>query len=102
MAAIDDLIQQISDQTLRERIAEELQRMAKQKKFGLVYEEHIPECTPLRGVKVKRGSLVAKDITGTSRFRRLDLSKSLVREKVMMDSTNEELDNIFLTDGYSD
>lgn len=37
MAAIDDLIQQISDKALRERIAEELQRMAKQKKFGLVY-----------------------------------------------------------------
>lgn len=53
----------------------------------------------LRSIQLIR---VAKDITGTSRFRRLDLSKSLVREKVMMASTNEELDNIFLTDGYSD
>lgn len=60
MAAIYDLIQQISDQALRERIRQELERMAKQKKFGLVYEEHIPECTPLHGVRVKRGSLVAR------------------------------------------
>ena len=32
--------------------------MAKQKKFGLVFEEHLPECTPLYDVPVKRGSLV--------------------------------------------
>ncbi|WP_218125756.1 site-specific DNA-methyltransferase [Acidaminococcus fermentans] len=33
--------------------------MSKQKKFGLVFEEHLPECTPLYDVKIKRGSKVS-------------------------------------------
>ena len=60
MAAIDDLINQISDESLRERIRAEVKRANKQKKFGLVFEEHIPEATPLYDVPVKRGSTVAK------------------------------------------
>ena len=40
MAAINDLISQIQDETLRNRIQEEVSKMAKQKKFGLVFEEH--------------------------------------------------------------
>lgn len=47
MAAINDLISQIQDETLRNRIQEEVSKMAKQKKFGLVFEEHMPESTPL-------------------------------------------------------
>lgn len=58
MAAINDLISQIQDESLRERIQNEVNKMAKQKKFGLVFEEHLPECTPLYDVPVKRGSLV--------------------------------------------
>ncbi|NLD31649.1 MAG: site-specific DNA-methyltransferase, partial [Trichococcus flocculiformis] len=34
--------------------------MSKQKKFGLVFEEHIPECTPLYGIEIKHGSTVSK------------------------------------------
>ena len=60
MAAIDDLISQISDESLRERIQAEIKRANKQKKFGLVYEEHLPESTPLYDVPVKKGSIVAK------------------------------------------
>lgn len=60
MAAIDDLISQISDESLRERIRAEIKRANKQKKFGLVYEEHLPESTPLYDVPVKKGSIVAK------------------------------------------
>lgn len=60
MAALDDLIDQISDVTLRERIRDEVKRANKQKKFGLVYEEHIPEATPLYDVPVKVGSLVTE------------------------------------------
>lgn len=60
MAAIDDLISQISDESLRARISAEIKRANKQKKFGLVYEEHLPESTPLYDVPVKKGSIVAK------------------------------------------
>jgi len=58
MAAINDLIAQIQDETLRDRIQKEVDRMAKQKKFGLVFEEHLPECTPLYDIPVKKGALV--------------------------------------------
>lgn len=43
MAAINDLINKIEDPELRRRIEEELKRLLKQKKFGLVFEDHIPE-----------------------------------------------------------
>lgn len=59
MAAINDLIAQIENAELRERIAQEVERMSKQKKFGLVFEEHLPECTPLYDIPVKAGSHVA-------------------------------------------
>ena len=60
MAAINDLIAQIEDIALREHIAKEVDRLSKQKKFGLVFEEHLPECTPLYDIPVKVGALVAK------------------------------------------
>jgi adenine-specific DNA-methyltransferase len=60
MAAINNLLRQITDPTLRERLTAEIDRMAKNKKFGLVFEEHIPECTPLYGVPIRRGSTVAR------------------------------------------
>ncbi len=36
MAAIDELIEQIDNPVLRERIAAKVERVVKQKKFGLV------------------------------------------------------------------
>ena len=59
MAAIDDLVGQIADEKLRVRIQDELRKISQQKKFGLVFEEHLPECTPLYDVPVKRGSQVS-------------------------------------------
>ncbi len=62
MSAINDLVNQIEDTALRERIAKEVDRLSKQKKFGLVFEEHLPECTPLYDIPVKVGALVAKKV----------------------------------------
>lgn len=59
MAAINDLVSQVEDKTLRKRLQQEVDRLTKQKKFGLVFEEHIPECTPLYDIPVKKGSFVA-------------------------------------------
>lgn len=44
MSAINDLVNQIENEELKERIQAELDKMAKQKKFGLVFEERLPEC----------------------------------------------------------
>ena len=59
MALLQDLIQQIDDPTLRDRILQETDKLIKQKKFGLVFEEHLPECTPLYDVPIRVGSKVA-------------------------------------------
>ena len=55
MAALNDLISQIPDAALRDKIQKEVNKLSKQKKFGLVFEEHLPECTPLYDVPVQRG-----------------------------------------------
>ena len=56
MSVLDDLISQISDKTLKGHIAAEVDKLAKQKKFGLIFEEHLPECTPLYDIpNVKKG-----------------------------------------------
>jgi len=59
VALLQDLIKQIDDETLRQRIMAEVGKLSKQKKFGLVFEEHLPECTPLYDVEIRRDSKVA-------------------------------------------
>lgn len=61
MAAIDDLIAQVSDPQLRERLRVATKKLRERKQFGLVFEEHLPECTPLYDVPVKQGCLAAKN-----------------------------------------
>jgi adenine-specific DNA-methyltransferase len=60
MAAVHELLRQVNDPALRERLEQEIDRLTANKKFGLVFEEHLPECTPLYGAPIKRGSTVAK------------------------------------------
>lgn len=59
MSVISDLLDKIKDPNLRARISEEVARMQKQKKFGLVFEEHLPEATPLYEAAISVGSLVS-------------------------------------------
>jgi adenine specific DNA methylase len=60
MAAINELISRISDPELRAQIQAEVDKLSRQKKFGLVFEDHIPEATPLYGVPIRTGSLAAR------------------------------------------
>lgn len=66
MAAIHDLLAQVTDEALRERLQTEIDRLTKTKKFGLVFEEHLPECTPLYDMPIRRGSTVAKKTEAVS------------------------------------
>ena len=59
MALLQDLIQQIEDRALRESILKETDKLVKQKKFGLVFEDHLPECTPLYDISIRVGAKVA-------------------------------------------
>lgn len=59
MAKIEDLINQIPDEKLRKAIGAEVKALKKAKKFGLVFEEHLPETVRLPRVPVREGDLVA-------------------------------------------
>ena len=52
MAKIEDLIDEIADPALRERIAGEVRELKRTKRFGLVFEEHIPETVSLYGLPI--------------------------------------------------
>jgi len=60
MAKIEDLIAQIPDERLKKAIGVEVRELKKNKKFGLVFEEHLPETVRLPKVPLKDGELVAK------------------------------------------
>lgn len=59
MAELHELIEKIENPELRAQIAEAAKRALKQKKFGLVFEEHLPECTPLYDIPVRKGLKVS-------------------------------------------
>lgn len=60
MATIHDLLKRVADDGLRADLEKEVRRLTSQKKFGLVFEEHLPERTPLYGMRIRRGMNVAK------------------------------------------
>jgi adenine-specific DNA-methyltransferase len=60
LSAIHDLIGQIRDPRLRERLAAEWKAASTGKKFGLVFEDHLPELLPLSKAKPHRGDLVCR------------------------------------------
>lgn len=64
MSAIHDLIAQISDPRLRSRLAAEWDNATKEKKFGLVFEDHLPELLPLYGARPRKGDLVCRRLNG--------------------------------------
>lgn len=62
MSALTDLLSQIKDEALRTRIQEEFDRTIKQKKFGLVFEEHLPESVRLYDLPIKKGAIVTSKV----------------------------------------
>lgn len=59
MAALNELIQKIENPELRAQIQAAADKLVKQKKFGLVFEEHLPECTPLYDIPIRKGLKVS-------------------------------------------
>lgn len=78
MAKIEDLIAQIPVERLRKSIASEVKALKKSKKFGLVFEEHLPETARLPRLPVKPGDLVAlKRESGNQLWRVTSIKKSI-------------------------
>lgn len=59
MAEIHDLIDRVTEPELKAQLLAAVDKLSKQKKFGLVFEDHLPECTPLYEVPVQKGRLVS-------------------------------------------
>lgn len=59
MAALNELIQKVENPELRAQLQAAADKLTKQKKFGLVFEEHLPECTPLYDIPVRKGTKVS-------------------------------------------
>ena len=59
MAALNELIQKVENPELRTQLQAAADKLTKQKKFGLVFEEHLPECTPLYDIPVRKGAKVS-------------------------------------------
>jgi adenine-specific DNA-methyltransferase len=78
MAKIEDLVAQIPDERLKKAIGAEVRELKKNKKFGLVFEEHLPETVRLPKLPVRDGELVAKRReTGNELWRVKSIRKSI-------------------------
>jgi adenine-specific DNA-methyltransferase len=73
LSAIDDLISQVQEPRLREQLKREWAEAQKTKKFGLVFDRHLPELVPLPKARPRRGDLVAKKPTNASTYSLTDL-----------------------------
>ncbi|NVO12398.1 MAG: hypothetical protein HXX10_00010 [Rhodoplanes sp.] len=60
MARIEELVAQIGNEHLRKEIAAEVRELKRSKKFGLVFEEHLPETVRLPNLPIGEGDLVAR------------------------------------------
>ena len=60
MARIEEKIAEIVDPALRKSIGEEVAKLKRHTRFGLVFEEHQPEVVPIYGKRIKRGERVAQ------------------------------------------
>jgi adenine-specific DNA-methyltransferase len=107
MARIDDLITQVADKQLRQRLGAALSDMKRRQRFGLVFEEHVPETTSLVGFPVQIGSIVQRrsDVEG----KQLYLVKTINgRGKVALepegggDEEHEEEKNLLVVKRFGD
>lgn len=60
MATINQLLDKIQNSELKAKLQLEVDKLQKQKRFGLVFEEHLPEATLLYEVEVRRGQKVTQ------------------------------------------
>lgn len=60
MARLDDLIAQIADRSLRQKLESALTDLKRRQRFGLVYEEHVPEMTSLLRFPIHAGASVLR------------------------------------------
>jgi adenine-specific DNA-methyltransferase len=75
MARIDDLVALVEDPDLRRNLEAATAELKRQQRFGLVFEEHIPETTALLNFPIRAGATVQRrtDPSGKQLFRVADV-----------------------------
>jgi adenine-specific DNA-methyltransferase len=68
MARIDDLIKQVNDKPLRQKLQAAMADMKRKQRFGLVFEEHIPETSSLIHFPVTPGATVQRRDNGNKLY----------------------------------
>jgi adenine-specific DNA-methyltransferase len=101
MAKIEDLVRQIADEKLRDELANEVRELKKHKRFGLVFEEHLPEMLRLPKAAIRVGNLVAhRDSSGNEVWRVIQITgkKAKCRQPVNPTKYDQELLKDFASD----
>ncbi len=83
MAYLEDKIQQVQDKELRDILLAEVKKLKKEKKFGLVFEEHVPELVPVYSAPIRPRSTVALkdgDLLETFRVKRIKDGQATVTQ----------------------
>lgn len=60
MARIDDIAAEIKDHALRKKLQQAITDLKKKQRFGLVFEEHIPEIALLSGLTIQPSATVQR------------------------------------------
>src|SRR5437016_2574477 len=60
MARLDDLAAEVKDQALRKKLQDAIADLKRKQRFGLVFEQHVPETTVLLGQQIHRGATVQR------------------------------------------
>ncbi|HCG00489.1 MAG TPA: hypothetical protein DEV93_08070 [Chloroflexi bacterium] len=92
MANLEDLIARVSDRRLQAEMASALGILKRRQRFGLVFEEHLPETTVLVGLPIQVGSLVQRrdDLGARTLYRVIDLTADQQACIVPLDSDAAE------------
>lgn len=97
MAAIDQYIERIPNTELQEQIREEVARLTKKKRFGLVYENHLPDNVIMPEVTIRRGTKVAlRDNTPNDVYEVQDMEKdnAVCRNLASLEDKTFHLDDL--------
>lgn len=97
MSPIHDLISQIGDPRLRERLAAEWMAASQSRKFGLVFEDHLPELLPLPKARPRLGDLVCRRQGALKDVWQVKSVKDGVAtiKQLLLITSNPQLDDLF-------
>lgn len=105
MAELNELIQKIDNPELRAQVQAAADKLFKQKKFGLVFEDHLPECTPLYDIPVHTGakvSLKSGKVSETYTVLKIDGGKALCLPRDKSAAIEFPVDDLVTTAEFGD